>query len=176
MVPRLLALMLGSRAPISLPLALFGAAAFTILAGASFNIQDQKAETVLLALLAGVLAFGAGVAWRYWKYATGAGVIAILIQLLAHHFQLGDRSLHINLAGLAALGLGGMLFTIGYQKVTADIHGRVRDPATSWPGPTAPASCPRRGSGWKRCARRRSTAGGAPPTPCWRPWSRTPSS
>jgi HD-GYP domain-containing protein (c-di-GMP phosphodiesterase class II) len=126
-VPRLLALMLGSRAPISLPLALFGAAAFTILAGASFNIQDQKAETVLLALLAGVLAFGAGVAWQYWKYAAGAGVIAILIQVLAHHFQLGDRSLHINLAGLAALGLGGMLFTIGYQKVTADIHGRVRD-------------------------------------------------
>src|SRR2546423_12252697 len=125
-VPRLLAPMLASRARISLPLALFGTAAFTILAGASFNIQDQKAETALFALLAGVLAFGAGVAWRYWKYAAGAGVLAIAIQLLAHHFQF-NRSLQINLAGLAALGLGGMLFTIGYQKVTADIHNRVRD-------------------------------------------------
>jgi len=58
--------MLGSRARISLPLALFGAAAFTILAGASFNIQHQTADAAFVALLAGVLAFGAGLAWRYW--------------------------------------------------------------------------------------------------------------
>jgi len=76
--------MLGTRAQISLPLALFGAAAFTILAGASFNIQGQTADAAIFALLAGVLAFGAGVAWRYWKYAAGAGAIAVVVEALTH--------------------------------------------------------------------------------------------
>ena len=119
--------MLGSRARISLPLALFGAAAFTILAGASFNIQHQTADAAFVALLAGVLAFGAGLAWRYWKYAAGAGAVAVLLQALTYHFQLNNRFLLINLAGLAALGVGGMLFTIGYQKVTEQIRQRVTD-------------------------------------------------
>ena len=118
--------MLGTRAQISLPLALFGAAAFTILAGASFNIQGQTADAAIFALLAGVLAFGAGVAWRYWKYAAGAGAIAVVVEALTHHFHF-DRYFFINLAGLAALGVGGMLFTLGYQKMTEQIRQRVVD-------------------------------------------------
>ena len=119
--------MLGTRAQVSLPLVLFASAAFTILAGASFNIQGQTADAAIFALLAGVLAFGAGLAWRYWRYAAGAAAGAVVVQALIHHFQFGTRYFFINLAGLAAIGVGGIVATIAYQKITEQIRTRVTD-------------------------------------------------
>ncbi len=112
---------------LSLPLTLFVGAAITILAGASFNIQGRTGETVGFALFAGLLAFGAGVAYRWWKYALGAGALALVVELFTFHFDLHNRFLGVTLAGLLAIVVGGMLSFIAYTRITEDLRKRMQD-------------------------------------------------
>ena len=107
-------------------LALFSGAAISILAGASFNIQGRTGETALFGLIAALLAFGAGLAFRWWKYALPAGVAALIIHLATYHLDLHNQFLRINLAGLLALVLGGVLSSIAYARVTGDLASACR--------------------------------------------------
>ncbi len=115
------------RLRLSPALALFAGAAIAILAGASFNTQGRTGETALLALAAALLAFAAGVLFRSWNYAAVFGIGALLIHLISYKFDLHNRYLFINLAGLLALGLGGILAFIAYSRVTEEMQRRMQE-------------------------------------------------
>lgn len=108
-------------------LALFGGAAIAILAGASFNIQGHSGEAGLYLLVAGFLAFVAGLIHLQWRRSGPMLVAAAVIGLAANHFNLKDPILRINLAGLLCLGLGGTLGSMAYGHVTAEMRRRLRD-------------------------------------------------
>ena len=108
-------------------LALFSGAAISILAGASFNIQGRTGETALFGLIAALLAFGSGLGFRWWKYALPAGAAALIIHLATYRLDLHNQFLRINLAGLLALVLGGVLSFIAYSRVTDDLRRRMQD-------------------------------------------------
>ncbi len=115
------------RSRISVPLALFVSAAVALLAGASFNIQGRTGETVLLSLLAALLAFGAGVAHQWWRYALGAFAGAVAIELFTYHFNLRDHYFPITSAGLLTLAAAGMIAFIAYSWITDDLRRRMDD-------------------------------------------------
>src|SRR5258708_14303119 len=71
---------------LSLRLVLFAGAGLAILAGASFNIQGYKGETALLAILAGVAAWTAGLLYRQWKVAVSRALLAIAFTAIHVHF------------------------------------------------------------------------------------------
>ena len=116
---------MGVRFPIQL--ALFCVAAVAILAGASLNIQGRSAEFVLFAILAALLAFGAGVFYLDWRVAAGLVVAALVITIVGSHFNLRSSSLWINVAGLLCLVLGGVVGRIGYNDVSEETVSRLRE-------------------------------------------------
>jgi GAF domain-containing protein len=111
---------------LSLQLALFAGAGLAILAGASFNIQGYRGETALLAILAGVAAWTGGLLFRQWKVAVSLGLLAIAFTAIEVHFA-PLAFFAINTAGLLLLGLGGVLSTIAYERVTEAMRTRVRE-------------------------------------------------
>lgn len=108
-------------------LGLFSGAAIAILAGASFNIQGRPGQFAIPGMIAGLLAFGAGLAFRWWRYAAPAALAALAVHLASYRFDLHNEFLRINLAGLLALGLGGVLSTVAYSGVTFDLRRRMED-------------------------------------------------
>ncbi|HEX6548487.1 MAG TPA: GAF domain-containing protein, partial [Candidatus Dormibacteraeota bacterium] len=112
---------------LSVPLALFTGAATAILAGASLNVDGRTGETVLPALLVALLSFGAGVGFRWWKYALGVALAGLVLNFWTYHFNLTTPGLRINVAGELALAAGGMLSFLAYSRVNEDIHRRMED-------------------------------------------------
>ena len=110
-----------------LQLALFCAAAISILAGASFNIQGRSAEFALFAIIAALLAFASGVFYRHWRFAAPMAVAALLITAFGSHFDVRSSALWINVAGLLCLALGGLVGFIGYTDVTEEMRNRLRE-------------------------------------------------
>ena len=111
---------------LSLQLALFAGAGLAVLAGASFNIQGYRGETALLAILAGVAAWAGGLLFRQWKVAVSLGLLAIAFTAIEVHFA-PLAFFAINTVGLLLLGLGGVLTTLGYERVTEAMRTRVRE-------------------------------------------------
>jgi GAF domain-containing protein len=118
----------GGRLPrLSMPLALFAGAAIAILAGASLNIAGRTPESVLPALLVALLSFGAGIGFRWWKYALAVAIAGLVLNLWTYHFSLGSPALRISIAGELALVVGGMISFLAYTRVNGDIHRRMDD-------------------------------------------------
>lgn len=67
------------RARVSPQLAMFAAAAVSILAGASFNIQGRAGQAGVMALLAGLLAFAAGLIHLRWRRSAPLFVTAVVV-------------------------------------------------------------------------------------------------
>lgn len=111
---------------LSLQLALFAAAGLAILAGASFNIQGYTGLRALVALLAGILAWAAGVLHRQWKIALILGLGAVALTAAEAHFS-GVQLFGENLAGLICLILGGILSSVAYDNVTSEMRQRLHD-------------------------------------------------
>src|SRR5579859_1324609 len=109
---------------LSLQLALFAGAGVAILAGASFNIQGYSGQTALLAILAGAAAWTAGLLYRQWKIAVCLGLAAVAFTAVEVHFGKAEF-FGVNLAGILCLVLGGVLSTVAYGRVMADIQARV---------------------------------------------------
>ena len=107
-----------------LQIALFAGAGLAILAGASFNIQGYKGETALLAMLAGILAWSAGILYSQYRIAIALFVAALAITLVETKFS-RQFLLGINTAGLLCLTLGGVLGSIAYGKVTQELRRRL---------------------------------------------------
>jgi len=111
---------------LSLQLALFAGAGLAILAGASFNIQGYSGQTALLAILAGAAAWAAGLLYREWKISVCLGLLAVAFTAVEVHFG-KIEFFGINTAGDLCLGLGGVISTVAYTRVTADIRTRVEE-------------------------------------------------
>ena len=111
---------------LSLQLALFAAAGLAILAGASFNIQGYTGERALIALLAGILAWAAGVLHRQWKIAVSLGLAALALTAAEAHFS-GAQLFGENLAGLLCLILGGVISFVAYDRLTGELRQRLHD-------------------------------------------------
>src|SRR5579862_4091757 len=119
-----------------LPVALFAAAGILILAGASFDVQGHTGKTGLEVMAGGLLAVIAGIVHSRWRIAVIcalAAVVAVLgalpvEQLRAGHFDVaaGQDAL-INVLGVAALVLGGVVGSRGYAQVTTELRSRVGD-------------------------------------------------
>jgi GAF domain-containing protein len=109
---------------LSLQLALFAGAGVAILAGASFNIQGYSGQTAMLAILAGAAAWTAGLLYRQWKIAVCLGLAAVAFTAVEVHFGKAEF-FGVNLAGLLCLVLGGVLSTVAYGRVMADIRARI---------------------------------------------------
>ena len=107
-----------------LQVALFAGAGLAILAGASFNIQGYKGETALLAMLAGILAWTAGVLYRQYRFAIALFVAALGITLIETKFS-RQFLFGINSAGLLCLTLGGVLSSVAYSRVTQELRRRL---------------------------------------------------
>ena len=109
---------------LSLQLALFAGAGLAILAGASLNIQGYTGQTALLAILAGTAAWTAGILYRQWQVAVCLGLLAIAFAAIEVHFAPAEF-FGVNTAGLLLLGLGGVLSTLAYARVTAAMRERI---------------------------------------------------
>jgi GAF domain-containing protein len=111
---------------LSLQLALFAGAGLAILAGASLNIQGYRGETALLAIFAGIAAWGAGLIYQRWKFAGLLGVLAIGLTVVEVRFA-PAAFFAINTVGLLLVALGGVLSAIGYERVTESMRNRVHE-------------------------------------------------
>ena len=111
---------------LSLQLALFAGAGLAILAGASFNIQGYRGETALLAILAGIAAWAAGLLYQQWKISISLGLLAIAFTAIEVHFA-PAAFFAINSVGLLLLVTGGVLSAMGYEVVTEEMRTRVRE-------------------------------------------------
>jgi GAF domain-containing protein len=111
---------------LSLQLALFAGAGLAILAGASFNIQGYGGQTAFLAILAGTAAWTAGLLYRQWKIAVILGLIGVAFTAVEVHFARAEF-FGINSAGLLCLLLGGVLSTVAYTRVTAQMRSRLEE-------------------------------------------------
>lgn len=114
------------RRGLSLQLGLFAGAGLAILAGASFNIQGYTGQTALLAMLAGIMAWSAGLVYRRWHIAASLGLSALALTAVEVHFA-PAVFFGINTAGLLCLGLGGVLSAVAYAFVTAQLRNRVAE-------------------------------------------------
>ncbi len=111
---------------LSLQLGLFAGAGLAILAGASFNIQGYTGQTALLAMLAGTMAWSAGIMYRRWHISLSLGLSALALTAVEVHFA-PAVFFGINTAGLLLLGLGGVLSAVAYAFVTAQLRNRVTE-------------------------------------------------
>jgi HD-GYP domain-containing protein (c-di-GMP phosphodiesterase class II) len=98
------------------------ATAVLILAGASLNVSGRTGEAAVLAVVAGLLALGAGATNINWKVSSPMGFGAIVISLGAAHFDLRDRQLPLDLGGLVLLGLGGYVGSIAYNNFSITLR------------------------------------------------------
>lgn len=128
------AAMRGLAARLPLPVALFAAAGILILAGASFDVQGHTGKTGVLVMAGGLLAVLAGIVHRRWRFAlicALASVIALVGALPLDQLRNGTLNALtaqyalMNLLGVAALVLGGVLGTHAYALVTAEMRSRV---------------------------------------------------
>ncbi|HEY8863311.1 MAG TPA: GAF domain-containing protein, partial [Candidatus Dormibacteraeota bacterium] len=103
------------------------ATAVLVLVGASLNVTGRSGVAAVLAGVAGLLALGAGVLNRSWKGSVPLGIAALLLALFAAQFNLRDRSLILQLAGLLMLALGGFVGSIAYRSMSDAIKSHVRD-------------------------------------------------
>ena len=92
------------------------AAGVLILAGASMNVAGRSGGEVIVPAIAGLLAAAAGAAYSEWTIAVPAGIGALLVTILAVHFNFTDRSLPYELGGLLLLALGGLTGITAYRS------------------------------------------------------------
>ena len=98
-----------------------------VLAGASLNISGRVGAIALIAGIAGLLALAAGILNTVWKASIPLGAAAIVVALIASQFNLKDRQLPWELAGLLVLGLGGVVGSIAYRSFTDVLHRQSED-------------------------------------------------
>jgi GAF domain-containing protein len=98
-----------------------------ILAGASLNEGGRTGAAALLAAIAGLLALTAGVLNMFWKVSIPLGVAAVFVELFAAQFNLKDRQLPWELAGILILGLGGVIGSSAYRSFAGALHRQLDD-------------------------------------------------
>ena len=119
--------MSSDRATLAVRIGFSAATLVLILAGASLNNSGRVGALALLAGLAGLLALLAGVLNTVWRASIPLGLAALVVALIAAQFNLKDRQLPWELAGLLVLGLGGVVGSIAYRSFTDVLHRQSKD-------------------------------------------------
>jgi GAF domain-containing protein len=101
------------------------ATAVLILAGASLNVHGRSGQAALIAVVAGLLALGAGAVNVRWKVSAPLAAAALLASLAAAGFNLRDGQLPLELGGLLLLGAGGFVGSLAYNNFTNALRGQL---------------------------------------------------
>jgi GAF domain-containing protein len=101
------------------------ATAILILAGASLNVHGRSGQAALIAVVAGLLALGAGAMNVRWRISAPLAAAALIGSLAAAHFDLRDSQLPLELGGLVLLGLGGLVGSLAYNNFTDALRGQL---------------------------------------------------
>ncbi len=108
----------------------FGLAAATgtlLLVGASLNGSGRLGWATALAAVAGLLAVGAGVIYRSWRFAAPAAGFAVVFTLLIAQLNPHQGDLLLQLLGLVLLGGAGAVGGITVRNFVATIDRQARD-------------------------------------------------
>jgi GAF domain-containing protein len=119
--------MTSSRATFAVRIGFSAATLFLILAGASLSVSGRVGAAALLAAIAGLLALTAGVLNTVWKASIPLGAAAVVMALIAAEFNLRDKELPWELAGILVLGLGGVVGSIAYRSFADALHRQLDD-------------------------------------------------
>ena len=117
--------MRSERGAFAVRVGLSAATAVLILAGASLNVTGRTGGAALLAVVAGLLALGAGVMNVDWKLSGPLGAAALVASVAAAHFDLADKQLPFNIAGVLLLAGGGVVGRIAYKSFTDALRGQL---------------------------------------------------
>jgi len=101
------------------------ATAVLILAGASLNVHGRSGQAALIAVVAGLLALGAGAMNVRWKISAPLAAAALIGSVAAAQFDLRDSQLPLELGGLVLLGLGGLAGSLAYRNFTDALRGQL---------------------------------------------------
>jgi GAF domain-containing protein len=105
-----------NRTEIGFRIGFSAAAAALILAGASLNASGRDPAALAVAAVSGLLAIGAGVMFRRWRFALPLAALAIVLSLVIGQFNPHQDDLVLQLAGLVLLGVGGALGALAYRR------------------------------------------------------------
>jgi len=97
------------------------ATAAMVLVGASLNVTGRSGAAAFFAVVAGLLAFAAGVLNVNWQGSVPLGGAALLVTLFSAEFNLRAPNLYVQLAGVLLLGLGGFVGSIAYRSFSRAI-------------------------------------------------------
>jgi len=98
-----------------------------VLIGASLNVTGRSGPAALAAVVAGALALAAGALNTNWQGSVPLGGAALLLMLVSAQFNLRDRDLVLQLAGLLVLGLGGFVGSIAYRSFARAISAHAEE-------------------------------------------------
>jgi GAF domain-containing protein len=115
------------RATFALRIGFSAATAVLVLVGASLNVTGRSGAAASFAVVAGLLALAAGALNTNWQGSVPLGGAALLLMLVSAQFNLRDRNLVVQLAGLVLLGLGGFVGSIAYRSLSGAIRRHVDD-------------------------------------------------
>ena len=115
------------KATFALRIGFSAATAALVLVGASLNVTGRSGAAAVLAVLAGLLAFAAGVLNVNWQASVPLGGAALLVALMSAGFNLRDPNLYLQLPGVLLLGLGGFVGSIAYRSFSGAISRHVAD-------------------------------------------------
>ena len=101
-------------------------AAAAVLVGASLNGSGRMGWSALVAGLAGVAAFAAGVAYTTWRLTLPLAAAAVAVTLAAAAALPGQGDLLVQLGGLVLLGIGGLVGGIAYRSFDQAIAGHFK--------------------------------------------------
>ncbi|HSP10056.1 MAG TPA: GAF domain-containing protein [Candidatus Dormibacteraeota bacterium] len=113
--------MSSDRSTFALRIGFSAAAAALILVGAPLNAGGRGGWTAVLAAVAGVLSFAAGVAYSKWRFALPPAAAALAVSLVIAQFNPVQGDLLMQLAGLLLLGLAGVVGGIAYRSFTGTL-------------------------------------------------------
>ena len=119
--------MKSDRATFAVRIGFSAASLVLILAGASLTVSGRMGATALLAGVAGLLALAAGVLNTVWKAFVPLGIAALTVALLAAQFNVRDKQLPWELAGILVLGLGGVVGSIAYRSFADALRRQLDD-------------------------------------------------
>src|SRR5579859_845100 len=115
------------RATFALRIGFSAAAAVLILAGAPLNAAGRGGWAAVLASVAGVLLFAAGVAYSNWRLALGPGAAALVLTAVIAQFDPLQGDLLMQLGGLLLLGLAGVVGGIAYRNFNSTVRRQLNE-------------------------------------------------
>ncbi|GAC1507559.1 MAG: hypothetical protein NVS1B3_08040 [Candidatus Dormibacteraceae bacterium] len=95
-----------------------------VLVGASLNVSGRSGVAAFFAVVAGLLALGAGVLNRNWQGSLPLGGAAMLVVMFSAQFNVRDGNLLLQVVGLLLLGLGGFVGSAAYRNMSDAIQNR----------------------------------------------------